>query len=215
MYTHIVKAWRDSTGYSEAVPMACPTEGDARAMFTYVLRADSGYDHAELCQATGSYVTVMETGHRVGTVAASMVPGTVSRAMEAVVDQCYRNMMDANATEPYVHADYDRWDKMLNAALVLLTNGDMPYAEALRWHFLDSGEDIRWYLERSDRNATCYDASTISQENYEAALRWAVECEENGETWVEAFPTRELAEERANGLIANTTVVDRQANDAS
>lgn len=144
--------------------------------------------------------------------------GTVNHAFEPLVDHCYRSMMDANMTEPYVHAEYDRWDEMLKAALVLLTNGDMPYARALRWAFTNSGEDIAWHLalDHGDRNSMCYEAGEMPQEDYEATLRWAVECEEDGETWVDAFATREQAVQHADSLVANTKVVDRQATtDAS
>lgn len=144
------------------------------------------------------------------TILQGMVEGTVNRALEPVVDHCYRSMMDANA-EPYVHAEYERWEEMLKAALVLLTNGDMPYARALRWAFLESGETIRWHLSRSNRHALCYDAGEMSTEDYEATLRWALECEEDGDTWTEAFTTREAAVAQAEFLVANTKVVDRAA----
>lgn len=217
MYTHLVKAWRDSTGYGKAVPIACNGEASARAMFAHVLREDSEYDHAELCERfQGDYVRHLETGHRKGTVAARMVADTINRAMEPIVDQCYRDMMTANAAAPYSHEEYDRCDEMLKAALVLLTNGDMPYARALRDALSDSGEEIHYYLTKWDRNAMCYEVGEMSREDYEATLRWAVECEEHGETWVDAFPTREEAEQHAAHLVANTKVVDRQATtDAS
>lgn len=213
MYTHKIMAWRDSVGRGGALPIASPDEATARAMFAHVLRADSEFDHAELCERahpTSDVFYAVETGHRAGTVAARMVPDTINEAMRPIVDDCYRRMMDANSTEPYVHAEYERWDEMLKASLVLLTNGDMLHARALRWAFTDSGADIAWYL-KVDRNALCRDAGEMSDEDYEATLRWAVECEEGGDTWVDAFATREQAEEHAAALVANTTVVDRQA----
>ncbi len=145
------------------------------------------------------------------TILQGMVAGTVNRALEPVVDHCYRSMMDANGATPYVPAEYDRWEEMLKAALVLLTNGDMPYARALRWAFLESGETIRWHLSRSNRHALCYDAGEMSTEDYEATLRWALECEEDGDTWTEAFTTREAAVEQGEFLVANTKVIDRAA----
>jgi hypothetical protein len=215
MYTHIVKVWKDSN--TNRIPIACNTEEYAREMFRHVLRADSEYDHAVLCERRGSsdYITVLETGHRAGTVAAGLVADTINRAMIPVVDQCYRNMMHANSADPYVHDEYDRCDEVLKAALVMLTNGDMPYARALRWAFTDSGEDAHHYLTYENRNAFCYNAGEMSREEYEATLRWAVECEEHGETWTDAFETREQAERHAADLVANTTVVDREAANAS
>jgi hypothetical protein len=207
-------AWRD--GSDTRLPMAFPSEPAARAMFTHILRADSDYDHAKLCEvAAGGYTTVIEIGHRVGTVAAGLVADTINRAMIAVVDQCYTDMMTANGTEPYSHEEYDRCDQVLTAALVMLTNGDMPYARALRWAFTDSGENAHYYLTCENRNAFCYNAGQMTREEYEATLRWAVECEEHGETWTDAFETREQAQEHADSLVANTTVVDREAANAS
>lgn len=209
-----IMAWRD--GSDTRLPMAFPSEPAARAMFTHILRADSDYDHAKLCEvSTSGYTTVIEIGHRVSTVAAGLAAGTVNGAMIAVADQCYTDMMDANSADPYVHDEYDRCDQVLTAALVMLTNGDMPYARALRRAFTDSGGNADHYLTCENRNAFCYNAGEMTREEYEATLRWAVECEENGETWTDAFETRELAEGYAKELVANTTVVDREAANAS
>ena len=212
LYTHVVHAWKDSN--TDRVPIACNTAADARNMFEIMLRAESEYDHATLSERRGTsdYFQLLETGHRAGTVAAGLSAGTVNTAMIAVVDQCYRNMMDANGADPYSHDEYDRCDQVLRAALALLTNGDMPYARSLHDALSDSGEEINYYLTEWSRDVLCVDSGEMSREDYEATLRWAVECEEGGSTWTEAFETREEADQRAAELVANTTVVDRHAD---
>lgn len=215
MHKYLVEAWTDVD--TKALPLACNAEDDARATLAHVLRASSEYDHAQLCERRGAseYFNVLEIGHRAGTVAAGLSAGAINRAMVAVVDQCYADVMAANGASPYVHEEYDRCDRVLCAALMLLTNGDKPYADALRYWLTDSGENINHYLTKWSRNSTCYDAGTMSREDYEATLRWAVKCEERGETWTEAFDTREEAETRAAELVANATVVDREAANAA
>jgi hypothetical protein len=212
--THTIQAWRDGSGVGP-LPMAFPNDETARAMFAALLTNDSEYDHARLYERRGSYSTLLETGHRAGTVAAGLVAGTINGAMIPVVDQCYADMMTANAATPYSHEEYDRCESVLRAALVMLTNGDQPYANALREALSDSGEEINYYLTKWTRNVLCVDAGEMSREEYKATLRWAVECEEEGERWTDAFETREEAVAHGESLVANTTVVDRHATNAS
>jgi hypothetical protein len=213
-HTHTVLAWRDTTGFKYAVPTGCNGEESARGMLAHVLRADSEYDHGALYEYQHGRDVLMEIGHRVGTVAAGVMAsaGTINTAMIPVVDQCYRNMMAANAAN--VPAEYNRCEEMLKATLVLLTNGDMPYAHALRWAFTDSGESTGYYLSEFTRNDLCLEAGEMSQEEYETTLRFAVHCKEGGSEWVDAFATREAAESHAEMLKADTTIEDRHADNA-
>jgi hypothetical protein len=214
--THTIRAWRDGSSV-EPLKMAFPNEETARAMYAALLTNDSEYDHATLCERRGTsgYVTLLETGHRAGTVAAGLSAGTINQAMIPVVDQCFANVMAANAAEPYSHEEYDRCDRVLCAALVMLTNGDAPYANALRYWLTDSGEAISYYLTKWTRNVSCLEAGEMSQEEYDATLRWAVVCQEGDSTWTEAFETREEAVARGESLAAYTSVVDRHAANAS
>jgi hypothetical protein len=137
--------------------------------------------------------------------------GTINPAFQPVVNECYRRMMAANMAEPYVPEDYDMWDEMLKAALVLLVSADMPYARALRRGFLEGADHVDSLLSQWTRNVLCRDAGEMSQEEYDATLRFALECNEQGATWTEAYETRVEAESVAAsyGDTVVTKIVDR------
>lgn len=82
-----------------------------------------------------------------------------------VADGHFRNMMAANAAEPYVHDDYDRHDRLARAALVLLTKGDQAYADALRAAFTDSNESMDYYVRGWSRDALVYDTRSYAPED--------------------------------------------------
>lgn len=63
------------------------------------------------------------------------------------VDKAHGNMLEVNSEIPYVHAEYERHSRLLKAALVIYTNGDMHYAEALYMALIDSGESVEYYAK--------------------------------------------------------------------
>lgn len=65
---------------------------------------------------------------------------------EKVADEEFAQTLVANAAVPYDHEEYERHRKMACAALLLLTDGDEDYAEALEQAFHDSNEKMAWYL---------------------------------------------------------------------
>lgn len=72
--------------------------------------------------------------------------------LATVVDQAHDDLMKANMAEPYNHGEYERCERVLNAALVVFANGDADYANALRNCLLDSGEEVMSYVNRFDRS---------------------------------------------------------------
>lgn len=71
------------------------------------------------------------------------------KLLEAACDKAHADMMAVNGGTPYVHAEYYRHERLLKAALMLWTDGDAPYAEALFDAYVDSNEDLEWYTRRS------------------------------------------------------------------
>lgn len=84
-----------------------------------------------------------------------------------MIDAAYGAMMVANATEPYDHAEYERWDRVLKGLLIAFTEGDQEWADAFRWFFTDSGETMSWYLSQGSRDQDVYDAGTYDKTNEE------------------------------------------------
>lgn len=68
-----------------------------------------------------------------------------------LVDTAQADVLKANMAQPYNHNEYERCSRVLDAALVVFANGDVDYANALRNHLLDSGEEVMYYVERFDR----------------------------------------------------------------
>ena len=62
------------------------------------------------------------------------------------VDNAFVAMMKANAAEPYVHAEYERCSRILNAYIMIYAEGDADYAYAIREAFLDSHESLAYYV---------------------------------------------------------------------
>lgn len=65
-----------------------------------------------------------------------------------MVDSAYADMMQADASVPYNHDEYERCSQVLKAALLVFANGDTRYANALWNCLIDSGEEILWYVGR-------------------------------------------------------------------
>lgn len=108
------------------------------------------------------------------------VTGRINYAIASYVDQCYTYMHAANAKEPYNHAEYTRFEHMLKAALLLLTNGDEPFAEAFFHFLIEDGGSVMALTARmrngmETRNDFCYNAHTMLHEDWYAALPFAVE----------------------------------------
>lgn len=78
---------------------------------------------------------------------------TIEQQYIEIVDQCFADMLTVNATEPYIHAEYERHLRMARGALVLLTSGDENYAKALEEAFFDSNESMTWYLNQWSRDS--------------------------------------------------------------
>jgi len=66
--------------------------------------------------------------------------------LEAACNEEHAAMLRANSADPYVHAEYRRHESLLKAALMLWTDGDEPYAAALFDAYLDSDEELDWYV---------------------------------------------------------------------
>jgi hypothetical protein len=69
----------------------------------------------------------------------------------AIADEHRAAMLEANLAEPYIHADYDRQERLLKAALLLFTEGDADYAEAIYDNVITSGETAEWLTETYSR----------------------------------------------------------------
>jgi hypothetical protein len=70
------------------------------------------------------------------------------KMLEDACDKAHSDMLKANAAQPYVHEEYARHERLLKAALMLWTDGDAPYAAALFDAYVDSNEELEWYVRR-------------------------------------------------------------------
>lgn len=64
--------------------------------------------------------------------------------MLAEADFHFADQMEANAATPYVHADYERAQRQLKAALMLAFEGNDDYVETMYYHMINSGETFTW-----------------------------------------------------------------------
>lgn len=63
-----------------------------------------------------------------------------------MADHYFSRMMKANATEPYIHSEYERYRRLAKAALLIAFDGDTDKADAFTEAFDDSNEPMSWYL---------------------------------------------------------------------
>lgn len=61
-------------------------------------------------------------------------------------------MLEANLAEPYIHADYDREARLMDAALLLFTKGDEALAAAIHEALIDGGESVAWTVGQPERD---------------------------------------------------------------
>ena len=108
--------------------------------------------------------------------------GRLNWAFAPYVDQCYRYQFAAASKEypEYDHAEYERLSDLFKAALLCFTNGDQQFADAFYHFFLDSGENVMWYTRKlragkETRNDFCYDAGTITHDEWYNSLPVVVE----------------------------------------
>ncbi len=102
-----------------------------------------------------------------------------------IVDKHFQEMMAANAAEPYVHAEYERCDRMASAALVLLTKGDQEWANALRLAFTDSNEPIEYYIRNWSRDALVYDLGTYADTD-RSGIEHRIGLHDDAADWVDS-----------------------------
>jgi hypothetical protein len=69
----------------------------------------------------------------------------LAEVMMPLIDGAYQEMMAINSQHPYTHSEYERARRVFESAIMVFTNGDKPYAEALEMAFGDSGESMWHY----------------------------------------------------------------------
>lgn len=69
-----------------------------------------------------------------------------NKKIEASIDSAFKQMMIANAAEPYIHEEYSRCERIWKAWIAIYTKGNLDQAYALEQAFHDSNENMEWYM---------------------------------------------------------------------
>lgn len=88
--------------------------------------------------------------------------------LAALIDSCFQDVLAANAAEPYSSAAYDLADTRFEAAVLLYTDDDFEYAEALLEAIRDSMENMHWYTTQWTRDQLVYHFHTYTDDTRDA-----------------------------------------------
>lgn len=83
------------------------------------------------------------TGHNHPNTSAARA---LCRRMITALDTAWQERYAANGATPYVHDVYDHFEQTSKRIALAFTCGDQQWADALDDCWVDSQEDVRWYL---------------------------------------------------------------------